>query len=239
VEVHARESVGRVPILNYHRIASDGPASLARYRTTPEAFRSQMRWLRRHGYHAVTSADLISPLASRQPLRGRPVMLSFDDGYRDFHEAAWPILQAHDFTAEVFIATDHVGDAAQWDAEHGPPAALMGWREIRDLAAEGIHFGSHMASHSHMSTLSSRAIVREAALSRALIERVTGAPCRAIAAPFGEASDRFVRIAWQCGYRLGVTVEPGFAHLDADALRLPRIEVLGDWSLEQFTDALR
>jgi glycosyltransferase involved in cell wall biosynthesis/peptidoglycan/xylan/chitin deacetylase (PgdA/CDA1 family) len=238
-EVQARESVERVPILNYHRIASDGPGSLARYRTTPQAFRAQMRWLRRHGYHAVTSADLIGALASRQPLRGRPVMLTFDDGYRDFHDEAWPILQGHDFAAEVFITTDHVGNAAQWDADHGAPAALMGWGEIRDLAAEGIRFGSHMASHSHMNTLSSRAIVREAALSRALIERVTGAPCLAIAAPFGEASDRFVRIARQCGYRLGVTVEPGFAHLDGDALRLPRIEVLGDWSLEQFVDVLR
>lgn len=237
-EVQARESVERVPILNYHRIASDGPASLARYCTTPEAFRAQMRWLRRHGYHAVTSADLVRHIASRQPLRGRPVMLSFDDGYLDFHGAAWQILQAHDFTAEVFITTDHVGDAAQWDAGHGAPAALMGWREIRDLAAEGIRFGSHMASHSHMNPLSSRAIVREAALSRALIERATGAPCLAVAAPFGEASDRFVRIARQCGYRLGVTVEPGFAHLDGDPLRLPRIEVLGDWSLEQFVDAV-
>jgi peptidoglycan/xylan/chitin deacetylase (PgdA/CDA1 family) len=166
-------------------------------------------------------------------------MLSFDDGYRDFHQLAWPVLRAHDFAAEVFIATDHVGDAAQWDAEHGAPAALMDWPEIRDLSAEGIRFGSHMASHSHMNSLSSRAIVREAALSRALIERATGTPCLAVAAPFGEATDRFVRIARQCGYRLGVTVEPGFAYLDGDPLRLPRIEVLGDWSLEQFADALR
>jgi peptidoglycan/xylan/chitin deacetylase (PgdA/CDA1 family)/SAM-dependent methyltransferase len=238
-EVQALEGIERVPILNYHRIATDGPPSLARYRTAPEAFRAQMRWLRRHGYHAVTSADLVRHIESRQPLRGRPVMLTFDDGYRDFHDAAWPILQAHDFTAEVFITTDHVGEAAQWDAGHGPPAPLMGWQEIRDLAAEGIRFGSHMASHGHMNRLSSRAVVREAALSRALIERVTGVPCEAIAAPFGEASDRFVRIARQCGYRLGVTVEPGFAHLDGDPLRLPRIEVLGDWSPEEFADALR
>ena len=48
-----------------------------------------------------------------------------------------------------------------------------------------------------------------------------------------------MRIARQCGYRLGVTVEPGFAHLDGDPLRLPRIEVLGDWSPEEFADALR
>ena len=47
----------------YHRVATDGPADLARYRTTPAAFAEQMRWLRRQGYHAVTSADIVRHLA--------------------------------------------------------------------------------------------------------------------------------------------------------------------------------
>ncbi|CAN5226314.1 hypothetical protein BH10PSE6_BH10PSE6_00920 [soil metagenome] len=238
-EVQARESVEQLPILNYHRIATDGPPDLARYRTSPEAFREQMRWLRRHGYHAVTSTDLARHMTARQPFRGRPVLITFDDGYRDFHDTAWPILQAHDFVAEVFIVTDRVGDAAQWDAAFGVPAPLMGWPEIQALGAAGIRFGSHMASHSHMNALSSREIVREAARSRALLERALGTPCASIAAPFGEASDRFVRIAGRCGYEVGVTVESGVAHLRSDPLRLPRIEVLGHWSLEEFVSAVR
>ena len=238
-EVQARESVEQLPILNYHRIATDGPPDLARYRTSPDSFREQMRWLRRHGYHAVTSADLARHGTTGQPLRGRPVLITFDDGYRDFHDTAWPILQAHDFIAEVFIVTDHVGGAAQWDAGFGTPAPLMGWDEIQELGAAGIRFGSHMASHSHMNALSSREIVREAVRSRALLERALGTSCTSIAAPFGEASDRFVRIAGRCGYEIGVTAEPGFAHLGSDPLRLPRIEVLGHWSLEQFANAVR
>jgi len=238
-EVQARESVEQLPILNYHRIATDGPPGLARYRTSPERFHEQMRWLRRQGYHAVTSSELARHAASGQPLRGRPVLITFDDGYRDFHDTAWPILQAHDFIAEIFIVTDHVGGAAQWDAGLGPPAPLMGWDEIQELGAAGFRFGSHMASHSHMNTLSSREIVREAVRSRALLERALGTSCTSIAAPFGEASDRFVRIAARCGYETGVTTEPGFAHLRSDPLRLPRIEVLGHWSLEQFAGAVR
>jgi glycosyltransferase involved in cell wall biosynthesis/peptidoglycan/xylan/chitin deacetylase (PgdA/CDA1 family)/SAM-dependent methyltransferase len=238
-EVQARESVEQLPILNYHRIATGGPPDLARYRTAPESFREQMRWLRRHGYHAVTSADLIRHRTARQPFRGRPVLITFDDGYLDFHDTAWPILQAHDFVAEIFIVTDRVGDTAQWDAAFGTPAPLMGWPQIQALGAAGIRFGSHMASHSHMNTLSSREIVREAARSRALLERALGTTCVSIAAPFGEASDRFVRIAGQCGYKIGVTVEPGIAHLGSNPLRLPRIEVLGHWSLEEFVSAVR
>ncbi len=237
-EVQASERVERVPILLYHRIADDGPPELARYRTPPEAFRAQMRWLRQHGYHAVTAADLERHLASGESWRGRPVMLSFDDGYRDFHDAAFPILREHDLTAEVFLVTGLVGRSAEWDAAYGPAAPLMDWPQIQALGAEGIRFGSHMASHSHMLALGSAAILHEAAGSRALIERALGRPCTAIAAPFGEASDRFVRIARRCGYEIGVTTETGVARLGGDPLRLPRIEVRGDWSLEEFTDAL-
>jgi peptidoglycan/xylan/chitin deacetylase (PgdA/CDA1 family) len=238
-DVQARESVEQVPILNYHRIAADGPPGLARYRMAPDAFHGQMRWLRRQGYHAVTFADLARHAATRQPFRGRPVLITFDDGYRDFHGIAWPILQAHDFVAEVFIVTDHVGTAAHWDAGLGPPAPLMGWAEIQELGAAGIRFGSHMASHSHMNTLSSGEIVREAVRSRALLERALDTPCTSIAAPFGEARDRFVRIAARCGYGIGVTTEPGFAHPGSDLMRLPRIEVPGHWSLGQFANAVR
>jgi len=115
----------------------------------------------------------------------------------------------------------------------------MDWDEIQELGAAGIRFGSHMASHSHMNAPSSREIARETVRSRALLERALGTSCTSIAAPFGEANDRFVRIARRCGYEIGFTAEPGFARLDSDPLRLPRIEVPGHWSLEQFTNALR
>ena len=238
-EVRLRDSTDRLAILAYHRIAEDGPPGLARYRVKPSAFAAQMRWLRRHGYHAVTSVDLARHLASGRPFEGRPVMISFDDAYRDFHQLAWPILHAHDFRAEVFVVTDRVGGTADWDVEFGPPAPLMDWPEIQTLGAAGIGFGSHMASHSHTAELSSREVVLEAARSRALLERALGTECRAIAAPFGEADDRFVRIAAHCGFTLGLTMEPGLAELTHNPLRLPRIEVMGDWSVETFAHAVR
>ncbi|MFI5000689.1 MAG: glycosyltransferase [Reyranellales bacterium] len=238
-EVQARETAAQLAILTYHRVAEGGPPDLARYRVTPAAFAAQMRWLRRHGYHAVTSADVARHLASGQPFKGRPVFITFDDGYRDFHDAAWPILQAHDFCAEVFLVTDRVGGTAEWDVAFGPPAPLMGWAEIQSLAAAGVQFGSHMASHSHAAELGSREMVLEAARSRALIERALGTECLSIAAPFGEVDGRFVSIAAQCGFKVGLTMASGLAQLSDDPLQLPRIEVLGDWSLEAFTGAIR
>ncbi len=94
-DVQARERTNRLPVLLYHRIAEDGPADLARYRQTPAAFAEQMRWLRRHGYHAVTSNELQRHIVTGESFAGRPVLISFDDAYCDFHDAAWPIPMAH------------------------------------------------------------------------------------------------------------------------------------------------
>jgi peptidoglycan/xylan/chitin deacetylase (PgdA/CDA1 family)/GT2 family glycosyltransferase len=235
---HRHEMAGRLPILMYHRIAEDGPASLVRYRTSPAAFSAQMRWLRRQGYHAITSSDLVRHWCAGRPLKGRPVLITFDDGYRDFHDVAWPILRAEGFSAEVFVVTDLVGRTAEWDASEGQPAPLMDWTQIRSLAAAGVHFGSHMATHHHMASLSSREIVLEAARSRAQLERRLDRRCVSIAAPFGESDDCFVHIAAQCGYQVGFTAESGAAGLDNDLLRLPRIEVPGGWSLDTFAGVL-
>jgi len=238
-EVQAAERTERLPVLLYHGVGGERPDVLARYRQTAAAFTEQMRWLRRHGYHAVTSDDVLRHFTSGRPFEGRPVMITFDDGYRDFHNVAWPILRAHDFTAEVFIVTDLVGGCADWDAEFGPPAPLMDWRQLQELAAAGVRFGSHMASHAHIADLSSREIVLEAARSRAALERALGVPCRSIAEPFGERDERFLRIVRQCGYRTSFSTDPGHAVLGMDPLRLPRVEVIGGCSLDTFVDAVR
>jgi peptidoglycan/xylan/chitin deacetylase (PgdA/CDA1 family) len=131
----------------YHRVATEGPNELARYRVSPDAFRQQMSWLRRNGYHTINSEQLAWFVANNHPFVGRTVMITFDDGYEDFAEHAWPLLQANDFSAELFVATGFVGKRAEWDAPFGGPASLLDAARIAALAADGVSFGSHLASH--------------------------------------------------------------------------------------------
>jgi glycosyltransferase involved in cell wall biosynthesis/peptidoglycan/xylan/chitin deacetylase (PgdA/CDA1 family)/SAM-dependent methyltransferase len=236
-ELLSREAVTRVPVLMYHRIAEHCPPALRRYCVTPDAFEAQLRFLRRHGYHAISLGDLDAHMGSGRPLPGRPVLITFDDGYRDFHDLAWPILQRNDFTAEVFLATDQVGSTAAWDAEH-EAAPLMGWDEVVTLARQGVGFASHLASHKSADGLSSRALLDEAVRSRqALGERLGPAPI-ALAYPFGVSDERIARIAALAGYRLGFTTRPGLVDLGDRRMMLPRIEVRGDADLAGFARSL-
>lgn len=237
-DAQRHERTERLPILAYHRIADDGPPALARYRTRPEMFRAQMRWLRSQGYHTVSAVELVQRLIHREKFPGRPVMITFDDGTDDFYDTAWPILRDYDFSAEVFIVTDFVGHKAIWDAEYGQPAPLMDADKIKDLVREGVRFGSHLATHRAADGLASAELAAELARSRSILEVWTGSSVTEFAAPYGISDDRLVNLARHCGYNTIFTSHQGVAQLGDDPCRLPRIGVHGHWGLDRFIECL-
>ncbi|WP_411969515.1 glycosyltransferase [Mesorhizobium sp. CA10] len=233
-DVARSERRQRIPVLMYHSVADDGPAALARFRCTPAAFEGQMAWLRSNGFHAIMSEQLEWSIANRHPFVGRPVLITFDDGFQNFADHAWPTLRKNDLTAEVFLVTDLVGKSAQWDAHSGPPTQLMDAGMVRRLAGEGAFFGSHLATHRAIDGLSSSDLAAELLRSRMFIERWTGRPTTTFAAPFSVTDRRLGRLAKECGYRIGFGGKHGPADLDCDPIDLPRIEVRGDRSLDDF-----
>ncbi|RWB57178.1 trifunctional glycosyltransferase/class I SAM-dependent methyltransferase/polysaccharide deacetylase [Mesorhizobium sp.] len=233
-DVARTERRQRIPVLMYHGVADDGPAALARFRLTPAAFASQMAWLRANGFHAIMSEQLEWSIANRQPFAGRPVLITFDDGFQNFADHAWPILRANDLTAEVFLVTDLVGETARWDADSGPPTPLMDAGTVRRLAGEGAFFGSHLATHRAIDGLLTSDLAAELLRSRMFIERWTGRPIASFAAPFSVTDRRLGRLARECGYRIGFGGRHGPANLESDPIDLPRIEIRGDRSLADF-----
>nr|WP_210328909.1 trifunctional glycosyltransferase/class I SAM-dependent methyltransferase/polysaccharide deacetylase [Mesorhizobium amorphae] len=233
-DVARSERRQHIPVLMYHSVADQGPAALARFRCAPALFGSQMAWLRANGFHAIASEQLERFIANGEPFAGRPVLITFDDGFQNFADHAWPILRANDLTAEVFLVTDLVGKSAQWDADSGPPTPLMDAGTVRRLAGEGAFFGSHMATHRAIDGLSTSDLAAELLRSRMFVERWTGRPTMAFAAPFSVTDRRLGRLAKECGYRIGFGGRHGPADLDGDPIDLPRIEIRGDRSLDDF-----
>ncbi|WGR97253.1 glycosyltransferase [Bradyrhizobium sp. ISRA443] len=237
-EVLQSERRSLVPVLMYHRVATDGPEQLARYRVDPDAFAAQMLWLRRNGYHTINSEQLAWFVANNHPFEGRPLLITFDDGYQDFAEQAWPILKANDLSAEVFIVTDLVGARAEWDAPFGTPAPLMDAGRIIALAGEGAMFGSHLARHPRSDRLSSSELAEELLRSRIQLETWLERPTTSLAAPFGCTDQRLRILAAECGYKAIFNTVDRAARLQDNLLDLPRIEVRGDQNLEAFVHCL-
>jgi peptidoglycan/xylan/chitin deacetylase (PgdA/CDA1 family) len=228
----------QLPILMYHRIASDGAAELGRYRLAPERFAGQLRALREAGFRSIGFEELGRALRGRRPLPGRVVMLTFDDGYRDFLTEAWPLLRAHGFGATLFVVTDRVGRTNDWDAAYGEQVELLGWDDLRYLARAGIEIGSHTATHPRLTGLPAEEVAREAARSRAALVRELGVEPAAIAYPYGDVDAGVRRLAGGAGYGYGVTTEGRRAGLLDDPLDLPRIEVTGTFSIDELREAV-
>jgi peptidoglycan/xylan/chitin deacetylase (PgdA/CDA1 family) len=122
-EVEQREA-GReniLRILDYHRIGrleeSGCRADPSLFSAEPEMFAEQMAYLAR-AYHVVSLDELLDAINRHRPLPPRSVMLTFDDGYHDFLENAWPVLRCLKLPAILFAVTDYLNDSRRifwWD----------------------------------------------------------------------------------------------------------------------------
>jgi peptidoglycan/xylan/chitin deacetylase (PgdA/CDA1 family)/2-polyprenyl-3-methyl-5-hydroxy-6-metoxy-1,4-benzoquinol methylase/GT2 family glycosyltransferase len=229
----AVERACSVPILMYHRIAADGPVALERFRVAPDLFALQMATLHRAGYRTIDLGNWISALARHEPLRGKPIILTFDDGYRDFLIAAMPVLRAHGFSASVFLVGERIGGTAGWDAGYGEPAPLLSWEEVRALQEAGIEFGCHSSAHRPMTGMRLPELAEDTVRARAILEEGLATSVKTLAYPYGAENGFVRRVIADLGFRAAVSCEPGLSRLGDDPLRLPRIEVPGGCTPER------
>jgi O-antigen ligase/peptidoglycan/xylan/chitin deacetylase (PgdA/CDA1 family) len=160
---------GDVSVLLYHRVGRgareiDLPAT---------AFDRQVA--------ALSSRDDVVPL-DRALSDGGGVVVTFDDGYRDFHEQALPALVRHGVPATLYLATGLVVE------EGGPPDGLT-WEQLREAVATGlVTMGSHTHGHANLARSSPKEAEEELRRSQELVEDRLGVPCRHFAYPWGVGS---------------------------------------------------
>jgi peptidoglycan/xylan/chitin deacetylase (PgdA/CDA1 family) len=226
-----------IPILMYHQISPWGPSAFRKYVVSPRAFAAQIRWLALAGYQSVALETAVGP---RTTLPRRPVIVTFDDGFRDCAEYAPPILQRWGFGAVFFLVAGHMGGTSRWLVqERGVELPLMDWPTARRLQADGFVCASHTLSHPRLAQLSVAACRRELHDSRARLEDELGREARHLAYPFGSFDDRVRAVAAEAGYRSACSVMIGLSTSTDDPLALRRVPVNGQDSLVDFAWRLR
>jgi peptidoglycan/xylan/chitin deacetylase (PgdA/CDA1 family) len=200
------------------------------------------------------NSDLPAPTSDLRPLTSeRPAALTFDDGFRDFHTAAFPILQQHGFNATMYLPTAFIGETRRVFCPRGSSFLrpltsdlssnrdCLTWSEVRELHGDGIEFGSHTVTHPKLVELSWPEIESEMVKSKSEIEQRLGATVAAFAYPyaFPQTDDGYVRSFRQlladAGYSCCVTTEVGRVKTGDDSYRLKRLPVnaLDDTTLLQ------
>jgi peptidoglycan/xylan/chitin deacetylase (PgdA/CDA1 family) len=223
----------RVPILMYHEIATRTETK-SRLAVDPASFAEQLGSLYEGGFHALTAREVASSLASEEPrLPERPVVITFDDGYADFHSRALPLLVEYGFAATVFVTTG-------WVAEIGgrpgtaPPGRMLSWSQIEEASGCGIEFAAHSHTHPQFDRLSEPTLQKELTDSKVELEDRLGVPVTGLAYPFGYSNNRVREVARQLAYGYGCAVRNAMAIAGSDLFALPRLTVARSTTLSVF-----
>ena len=222
----------RIPILMYHRVATAGPPGLERFRVDPVLFDEQLSALSHYGYSTIGLTAGVEVLSGKTGPTVKPVILTFDDGYRDFLTAL-PSLQRYLFTATVFLVAARIGGFAEWDACYGEPAPLMSWPEIFTIAGEGTELGCHSLTHRPMTEMKYPDLLRDTRQAREVLEFRLERPVTHFAYPYGAENQSVRGVIAALMFRSAVSCRPALAESGDDTLSLPRIEVQGSCTPEE------
>ncbi len=224
----------KLPILVYHKI--DRIPRAARFPknyVTPEQFDAQLAFLARRGYRTISFTDYLAYRRGDDRLPRRPIVITFDDGYRSNRTVALPLLVKHGFTATIFLVTNYMGRTNTWDADE-LQEPLLDETDLRAMQAAGISFQSHGATHARLSRLPAPAALDELRSSRERLEAILGRPVTVIGYPYGEHTDQTRRLAAEAGYQAGVIVRHRMNADSTDLFALRRIPVTCETTLGRF-----
>jgi peptidoglycan/xylan/chitin deacetylase (PgdA/CDA1 family) len=217
----------RVPILMYHYV-SVPPPDADEYRldlsVSPPLFAAHMAWLARNGYTSITLDDLYRALTEGRPLPPRPVILTFDDGYADAYEHAFPILKQYGLTATFFVVTG-------WLDTRQP--GYLTWDQAREMVAAGMSIQSHTRSHHDLTDgCDHDCRIYEILGSVETIAAEIGIRPRFFCYPGGRYDDAVLPMLAQVGIVAAVTTQAGTLHVSDRPLELKRARMRGTTTVD-------
>lgn len=226
--VNPNVRVLRVPILMYHYI-SNPPSDADIYRldltVPPDQFEAQMEWLAVNGFHPIRVMDLQYALKSGVPLPDKPIVLTFDDGYLDNFQYAYPVLKNYRFPATFSVIT-------QFTDDNKP--GYMNWAQLAEISKAGMEIASHSQDHADMRLKYGTSLVDEINGSKQTIELRLGVPVRTFTYPSGKYDARTLATVRASGYGSGLTEIAGMRQTSDKMFELRRIRIRGAYNITDF-----
>ncbi len=216
-----------IKVLLYHRIVGDEAISRKNWMCVhTERFRRQMTLLERWGFTTITLNDYRLFLKGEINLPAKPVILTFDDGYLDTYENAFPILQELGMRAIVFAIGDRNIRTNYWDRATGmPEVPLMDGRQLVEMHEAGFEIGSHTMTHSSLTQVPEDRAWEEISRSRMVLEILLHDSVVSFAYPYGRVNEGVKRMVAHAGYESACGVVSGPAAFGTDVFDIRRMSI--------------
>ncbi len=231
-----KKKIKEIPVLMYHRVTDSRPAQTKHgiYITTAD-FERQLRFLKRRNYHTITFSDLVSFKRGERELPRKPVILTFDDGYREIYLSALPLMKQFGMKGVIFIVGNPKIRRNVWDIHNGEPKVeLMKDKEILEMNANGFEFGAHSMNHRSLPELKPEQAFREIADCKRSLEKRLHMGILAFAYPYGALNETVKKLVQTARFEFGVATDSGPIFFADDWFEIRRIPIFPDTSLFGF-----
>ena len=232
-KLHAQTLVHRriqCPILMYHYI-SPLPDDADRIRqdltVVPDLFDAHCRYLAENGYTTIPMALFAQALLFGDELPEQPIILTFDDGYVDAYEHAFPILQAYEMVGTFFIITQFMEN----------PRYLT-WGQAGLMLEAGMEIENHSVHHQNLSGRDREYLLGEIEGAAQAIQQTFLRRPEFFCYPAGRFDDTTIDIVRETGHLLAVTTQDGTLHDSSDPYRLKRVRMRGTTTVEELSQLI-
>jgi peptidoglycan/xylan/chitin deacetylase (PgdA/CDA1 family) len=224
-----------VPILAYHEV---DPEPQRGWCVRSEDFDEQLAFLAATQRSVIPIETLVDYIRGRRDsLPADSVVITVDDGWLCAYTQMNAALKQHDYPYSLYVYPKIVGTGSH----------ALNWEQIRDLAAHGADVESHTVTHPHLMRRShpemtdeqySEWLRNELVASKETIEKEVGHPVNVLAYPYGDHDAAVEREVARAGYAAALTSEIGLNSRATNPMKLRRIPIESDTTLDQFRQRL-
>lgn len=205
-----------VPIFMYHYVEyvkDEGDTIRKSLNITPYTFDMEVKTLKDARYVFITTKDLADALDDKITLSPKSVILTFDDGYRDFYTDVFPILKKYQVRAVVYIVPNFLNELNN----------LTPWMLLEITRSGLVEIGAHTMNHTYLRDLPLQRVKYEVEQSKKYLERNLGIKVVSFAYPYGAFDNAVIDVVKKAGFRSAVTEISGSFAMDTNRFSLYRI----------------
>ncbi len=204
-----------LPILMYHHIRDLPDNASKEWRdltVSPGVFREQMEYLYQEGYQTINFIQLAQLIDNNTAVSEKHIIITFDDGWLNQYNNAFPVLQEYDFIATFFVVGNYINGSS-----------FVSQDQIKEMIERGMEIGSHTMSHPNLNQVSDAQLIHEVRGSKDFLEKMFGVEIVSFAYPYGAVSKIVLDSTKEAGYRFARSVNSG---IDQNLNRLYNLKTL-------------
>jgi peptidoglycan/xylan/chitin deacetylase (PgdA/CDA1 family) len=228
----------KVVVLMYHSVREDYKYD---HCINKDVFYNHMKMLENSGFNVITLDTFINFMEGKSQVPENAVLITFDDGYEDFYNLAYPVLKNRDLSATMFMITSTIGDKTGWNPK-------IDLQQMKEMVEHNIYFQSHSHNaHKYIEGANGKEdaflvtrtfndnhvpetfeeyydrIYKDLKKSKEVLDELLNQDTKVLAVPYGRANSTVYEIANLVGLDYNFTIKPGVVTKNTDKMSLPRI----------------